>query len=161
MGSNGAFAIGQLNAADTIDYDIVPPLLGADGTRHTPLSTNGYVMSATTEHPDEAWALIAGARRLGLPGRDVGRGRGTPCRRAGRPRRRSSTTATRRPTSRPSSTAMEVGVVFRPNTANAGAAFGATLDLFTRMNTGELAIADALAQIEAAANEALAPDREQ
>ncbi len=56
MGSNGTFAIGQLNAAGTIDYDIVPPFLGTDGKRHTPLSTNGYVLSAASKHPDEAWA---------------------------------------------------------------------------------------------------------
>ena len=48
MGSNGSFAIGQLNAAGTIDYDIVPPLLGTDGERHTPLSTNGYVIVRRT-----------------------------------------------------------------------------------------------------------------
>ena len=58
MGSNGSFAIGQLNAAGTIDYDIVPPLLGTDGARHTPLSTNGYVIAAHSEHPAEAWALL-------------------------------------------------------------------------------------------------------
>ena len=55
--------------------------------------------------------------------------------------------------------AMEVGQVFKPYTANAFAAYGATVDLFTRMNTGALPVAEALAAIEASANEALAPDR--
>jgi hypothetical protein len=55
--------------------------------------------------------------------------------------------------------AMEVGEVFKPYTSSAFAAYGATIDLFTRMNKGELPIAEALAQIEAAANDALAPDR--
>jgi hypothetical protein len=56
-------------------------------------------------------------------------------------------------------TAMESGAVFVPNTSHALDAYGATADLFTRMNKGEIEIADALAQIETAANEALAPDR--
>ena len=34
------------------------PFLGTDGKRHTPLSTNGYVIAAKSEHPDQAWALI-------------------------------------------------------------------------------------------------------
>ena len=38
---------------------------------------------------------------------------------------------------------MEVGAVFRPYTAGAGAAYDRTLDLFTKMNTGALPIPDA------------------
>lgn len=158
MGSNGAFAIGQLNAAETVEYDIIPPLLGADGTRYTPLSTNGYVISATSEHPDLAWELIAALTDAGFLGETWGaQGHGVPA-------RRSAASSVIDDSHAPANqqailTAMETGVVFRPNTANAGTAFGATVDLFTRMNTGELEIADALTQIEAAANEALAPDR--
>src|SRR4030042_1206754 len=57
MGSTGCVAVGQLNAAGTIDYDVIPPLLGTDGERHTPLSTNGYVIDAETAHPHAAGAL--------------------------------------------------------------------------------------------------------
>ena len=62
MGSNGFFAIGQLEAAGTIDYDIAPPLLGVGGARPTPLSTNGYVIAASSEHPAEAWELVEDGR---------------------------------------------------------------------------------------------------
>jgi hypothetical protein len=55
--------------------------------------------------------------------------------------------------------AMAVGRVFRPYTASAFAAYGATADLFTKLNKGELPLTDGLAQLEAAANAALAPDR--
>ena len=83
MGSNGTFAIGQLNAAGTVEYDIVPPLLGTDGTRHTPLSTNGYVMSAAGEHPDEAWALIQALIDAGFLESTWGKpGHGVPARRS-------------------------------------------------------------------------------
>ena len=158
MGSNGTFAIGQLNAAGTIDYDIVPPLLGVDGKRHTPLSTNGYVVSARSAHPDEAWALLQAliapdflSSVWGKPGHAV-------------PARRSVASsvvdASHAPTNQAAIlAAMEVGQVFRPYTAGARAAYDRTVGLFTKMNTGELSIPDALAQIDAAANEALAADR--
>jgi len=159
MGSNGYFAIGQLNAAGTIDYDIAPPLLGVNGERHTPLSTNGYVIGAETAHPDEAWALVQALvagdflrATWGEPGHAVPAliaaadsvlGSADP------PANRAAVLE-----------AMEVGRVFRPHTASAFAAFGATADFFTKLNTGELSLEEGLAQIEAAANEALAPDRE-
>ena len=158
MGSNGSFAIGQLNASGTIDYDIVPPLLGTDGERHTPLSTNGYVIAAHSEHPAEAWALLQAltapdflASTWGKPGHAV-------------PARRSVASSVVDTSHAPANQAaileaMEVGQVFRPYTAGAGDAYGRTVDLFTAMNTGSLAIPDALAQIEAAANDALAADR--
>jgi multiple sugar transport system substrate-binding protein len=158
MGSNGSFAIGQLNAAGTIDYDVVQPFLGADGKRHTPLSTNGYVVSARSQHPDQAWALIQAlvapaylASTWGKPGHAV-------------PARRSAATSVIDTSHPPVNQqailqAMEVGAVFRPYTAGARAAYDRTIGLFTKMNTGQLAIPDALAQIEAAANEALAADR--
>jgi multiple sugar transport system substrate-binding protein len=158
MGSNGSFAIGQLDAAGTIDYDVVQPFLGTDGKRHTPLSTNGYVVSARSAHPDQAWALIQAlvapaflASTWGRPGHAV-------------PARRSAA-ASVIDTSHPPANqqailqAMEYGAVFRPYTAGARAAYDRTIDLFARMNTGQLPIPDALAQIEVAANEALAADR--
>jgi multiple sugar transport system substrate-binding protein len=159
MGSNGTFAIGQLNTAGTIDYDIVQPLLGTDGKRHTPLSTNGYVLSAAGKHPDEAWALTQALTApaflestWGKPGHAV-------------PARRSAASSVIDTSHAPANQnailqAMEVGAVFRPYTSGARAAYDRTLDLFTKMNTGALPIHDALSQIEAAANDALAPDRE-
>jgi ABC-type glycerol-3-phosphate transport system substrate-binding protein len=158
MGSNGTFAIGQLNAAATIDYDIVPPLLGVDGKRHTPLSTNGYVVSSHTKHPDQAWALLQAlvapeflSSTWGAPGHAV-------------PARRSVASSVVDASHAPANqaailAAMEVGEVFRPYTAGARAAYDRTVGLFTKMNTGALAIPDALGQIEAAANDALAADR--
>ena len=115
MGSNGTFAIGQLNAAGTIDYDIVPPLLGTDGKRHTPLSTNGYVLSAAGKHPDEAWALVQALTApaflestWGKPGHAV-------------PARRSAASSVIDTSHAPANQkaileAMEVGAVFRPYT---------------------------------------------
>ena len=158
MGSNGSFAIGQLNAAGTIEYDIVPPLLGADGERYTPLSTNGYVVAAQGTNQDAAWALV---RELVAPeflASTWGRpGHGVP---AVRTAAQSILEAQDAPANRAAILeAMEVGEVFRPYTASAFAAYGAKVDLFTKMNTGELSLTDGLAQIEAAANEALAPDR--
>ena len=158
MGSNGSFAIGQLNTADTVDYDIIPPLVGVDGSRPTPLSTFGYLISATSDHPDESWQLIQALVDTGFLGETWGQpGHGVPA-------RRSAAASVIDDSHAPSNqqailTAMESGEVFRPNTANAFNAFGATGDLFTQMNTGELEMLDALTQIESAANDALEPDR--
>jgi multiple sugar transport system substrate-binding protein len=158
MGSNGSFAIGQLNAAGTIDYDIVPPLRGTDGNRFTPLSTNGYVIAADSPNQDAAWGLIEALVATDFLESTWGRpGHAVPARRSAAP---SIVNDDHPPASQEAILeAMEVGEVFRPYTANAGAAYGATVDLFRRMNTGELAIGDALAQIEAAANSTLAADR--
>ena len=118
MGSNGSFAIGQLNAAGTIDYDIVQPFLGTDGKRHTPLSTNGYVIAAKSAHPDQAWALIQALvapafleSTWGKPGHAV-------------PARRSVASSVIDSSHPPVNQkaileAMEVGAVFRPYTAGA------------------------------------------
>lgn len=158
MGSNGYFAVGQLNAAGTIDYDIVPPLLGVDGQRHTPLSTNGYVIGRTSEHPDEAWALVQALVAPGFLEATWGRpGHAVPA-------RISVAGSAVDPSHAPANQAavldaMAVGRVFRPYTASAFAAYGATTDLFTKLNTGLLPLDDGLAQLEAAANAALAPDR--
>ena len=58
MGFNGYFAVGQHNESGAIAYDIVQPFLATDGNRYSVLSTNGYVISATSKHPKEAWALM-------------------------------------------------------------------------------------------------------
>ena len=158
MGSNGSFAIGQLLAAGSIDFGVVSPLIGVDDARYTPLSTNGYVIAASSRNQDAAWSLLQAltaqeflASTWAKPGHAV-------------PARRSAGTDLGVVEDVPGAgnaiiEAMEVGEVFKPYTANAGAAYGATVDLFTKMNTGQLEVADALAQIELAANEALAADR--
>jgi multiple sugar transport system substrate-binding protein len=158
MGSNGWFAVGQLNAAGTIAYDVAPPLLGVDGQRHTPLSTNGYVIGKDTAHPDEAWALVQAlvtpdflAATWGRPGHAV------PARIAAA---ESAIDTSHAPAHQDVVLdAMAVGQVFRPYTASAFAAFGATADLFKKLNTGEITLEEGLAELEAAANDALAPDR--
>ncbi|MEO6351444.1 MAG: sugar ABC transporter substrate-binding protein [Candidatus Limnocylindrales bacterium] len=158
MGSNGAFAIGQLNAAGSIDYDIIPPLVGVDGQRYTPLSTNGYAISAHSDHPDEAMALLnALVAKDFLETTWAATGHAVPA-------RRSAAAAVidtdRAPANQEAIlTAMESGAVFRPSTAHAFDAYAATAALFTKMNTGELEVDEALLQIEAAANKALEPDR--
>ena len=158
MGYNGFFAVGQLNSSGAIDYDIAQPLLGADGKRYTPLSTNGYMIAANSEHPQEAWALVQAlveptflADTWGKPGHAV-------------PARRSVAAAVINPDQAPQNqaaivAAMDYGEVFKPYTSSAFAAYGKTAELFTKANKGELPVAEAIQQIEAAANEALAPDR--
>jgi multiple sugar transport system substrate-binding protein len=158
MGTNGAFAIGQLNAADSIDYDIIPPFVGVDGKRYTSLSTNGYVISAHSEHPNESMALLnALVARDFLETTWAAPGHAVPARKSAAP----AVTDTEREPQNDDAilTAMESGEVFRPNTAHAFDAYGATVEIFTKMNTGELTVDEAAAQLEAAANEALEPDR--
>jgi multiple sugar transport system substrate-binding protein len=158
MSMNGIFAIGQANAIDGLDFDIAPPLLGVDGQRHAAVSTSGYVISAATEHPDQAWALVQAltegqflADTWGTPGH------GVPARSSVAA---SVVDADRAPANQEAIlTAIEVGEVFRPSTANGFAAYAATIDIFTRLNRGELSLDEGLTQLEAAANEALEPDR--
>lgn len=160
MGSNGSFAIGQLNAAGNIDYDIAPPLIGTDGKRHTPLSTNGFVMSAASAHPNEAWTLIKELTSAGFLEETWAKpGHGVPARRSVA----SSVVNLSHPPANQQAivTAMETGVVFAPSTAHAFDAYNATIDLFTGLNTGEVELATGLEQIETTANEVLAPDRPQ
>ena len=159
MGSNGWFAVGQLNAAGTIAYDVVPPLLGVDGERHAPLSTNGYVIARDTEHPEEAWALVQALVAADFLAETWGRpGHGVPARVGAA---ESAIDESHPPLHQEAVLeAMAVGQVFRPYTSSAFAAYGATADLFRKLNTGEVTLEEGLAQLEAAANAALAPDRE-
>ena len=137
---------------------IVPPLIGVDGQRHTPLSTNGYVIAASSDHPDEAWALVQALLAPEFLESTWGRpGHAVPARISAAP---SAIDASHPPANQDAVLeAMAVGRVFRPYTASAFAAYGATADLFTKLNKGELPLTDGLAQLEAAANAALAPDR--
>ena len=56
MGYNGFFAVGQLNEAGGIDYDVVQPLIGIDGQRYTPRAKP--VCLRTFHHGQRRW--IAG-----------------------------------------------------------------------------------------------------
>lgn len=158
MGFNGFFAVGQLNDAGNINYGIVQPFKGYDDKRYTPLSTNGYVISANTEHPEAAWELVQAllaneflAETWGKPGHSV-------------PARIAAADSVINPefgleNQEAIVAAMSYGEVFKPYTASAFAAYGQTADLFVQIMKGELSAADGLAQIEIAANEALAADR--
>ncbi len=158
MGSNGSFAIGQLNTDGKLKYDVLPPFLGVDGKRHTPLSTNGYVISGHSKHQAEAWAVVQLlvapeflASTWGRPGHAV-------------PARKSVASSVIDPSHAPANqaailTAMDVGEVFRPYTSSAFATYQATLDLFMKLNTGAVSLADGEAALEKAANDTLAPDR--
>lgn len=158
MGSNGSFAIGQLNTDARIKYDVLPPFLGVDRKRHTPLSTNGYVISSHSKHQAEAWAvsqlLVAPdflASTWGKPGHAV-------------PARKSVADSVVDLSHAPANqgailTAMDVGEVFRPYTSSAFATYQATLDLFMKLNTGAVSLSDGEAALEKAANGKLAPDR--
>jgi ABC-type glycerol-3-phosphate transport system substrate-binding protein len=158
MGYNGFFAVGQLEATGAFAYDVAQPLLGEDGLRRTPLSTNGYAIAASSEHPREALALIAAltspdfqAETWGRPGHAV-------------PARRSAADAVVDPSRPPANqaaivAAMEYGTVFHPFTPSAFEAYGLSADLFARMMRGDLPVAEALAEIERVLNDALARDR--
>jgi multiple sugar transport system substrate-binding protein len=159
MGFNGFFAIGQLNDAGNINYDVVQPFLGADGNRYTPLSTNGYVIAANSEHPEAAWALIEAlttaeflSQTWGQPGHSIP---------AFRPAAESILNSGQPPANQGAIlAAMEYGEVFKPYTASAFAAFGATGDLIIQAMRGDRPVGEIAAEIEQAANEALADDRE-
>jgi ABC-type glycerol-3-phosphate transport system substrate-binding protein len=130
-----------------------------DGKRYTPLSTNGYVIASNTEHSDEAWALVQALldaeflqETWGKPGHSV-------------PTRRSVADSVIDPDRPPSNqdaivAAMEYGEVFKPYTSSAFEVYGKTSDLFVKAMKGELPVEEALAQVEATANEVLARDRE-
>ena len=159
MGFNGFFAVGQLNEAGVIQYDIVQPFQAPDGRRYTPLSTNGYLISATSPHPQEAWELVLALLQpkflqetWGAPGHSV-------------PARRSAAAAVINLDHPPANqqailAAMEYGEVFKPYTASAFQAYAQTADLFQKMMKGEIPVAEAMAEIETQANTALAADRE-
>jgi multiple sugar transport system substrate-binding protein len=158
MGYNGFFAVGQLNEAGSIDYGIVQPLVGIDGQRYTPLSTNGYVISAESKHPDEAWALVQAlleptflAETWGAPGHSI-------------PARRSAADSSINPGRPPANqeaivSAMEYGQVFKPFTASAFEVYGKTTDLFLQAMKGEIPVNEAMLRIESTANQILDRDR--
>jgi multiple sugar transport system substrate-binding protein len=159
MGFNGFFLIGQLNATGAMEYDVVQPPAGEDGTRATPLSTNGWAIPATSEQQEAAWELVKElssqefiAEYWAKPGHSV-------------PARRSAADAILDPEAAPANReaildVMEYAQVFRPFTGSAFEAYGKTADLFVKIMSGDLPVEDGVAQLDAAANEVLAKDRE-
>ncbi len=159
MGYNGFFAVGQLNDAGNIDYGIVQPFIGVDGKRYTTLSTNGYLISAKTEHPDEAWALVQAllepqflSDTWGKPGHSV-------------PARRSVAGSILNPEKPPANQdaiiqAMEYGEVFKPYTASAFDVYAKTADFFVKAMKAEMSVPEAMQAAETAANETLKSDRQ-
>jgi multiple sugar transport system substrate-binding protein len=158
MGYNGFFAVGQINDTGGIQYDIAQPLKGVDGKRYTPLSTFGYVISAKSRNPEAAWALVQALlapeflqETWGKPGHSV------PARRSVA---NSVISSNRPPTNQQAIiAAMEYGEVFKPYTSSAFEVYGKTLDLFQKAMKGEMPVDEAMAKIEATANEILARDR--
>ena len=160
MGYNGFFLVGQLNATDTMRYDVVQPPIGPNGERATVLSTNGWAIPATTgEQADAAWAVI---RELtsdtflreywAAPGHAV-------------PARASSADAILTDAAPENQqailAALDYATVFRPYTASAFEVYGRTAELFARMMSGDLSIAEAVQQIDEVANSILVNDREE
>ncbi|HEX7041360.1 MAG TPA: extracellular solute-binding protein [Trueperaceae bacterium] len=159
MGYNGFFAVGQLNDVGGIDYDVAQPLLGVDGQRHTPLSTNGYAIAATSPHPTEALALLSELTATGFLAETWGRpGHAVPARRSAAG---SIVDPSRAPANQEAIlAAMEYATVFRPFTPSAFEAYGLTADLFARTMRGEVPVEEGLAEIERVLNDALAADRQ-
>jgi multiple sugar transport system substrate-binding protein len=159
MGYDGFFAVGQLNSAANIEYDVVQPFLGVDGKRYTPLSTNGYVISGKTAHPEAAWALVQAlldpqflADTWGKPGHSI------PARRSVA----SSVINTSHPPANQQAIveAMQYGAVFKPYTAGAFEAYAKTADFFMKAMKGEMPVYEAMQQVEEVTNEVLARDRQ-
>jgi multiple sugar transport system substrate-binding protein len=159
MGFNGYFAVGQLNDSGAIAYDIVQPFLAQDGHRYSVLSTNGYVISAASAHPEEAWALVQALLEADFLAQVWGReGHFVPA-------RQSAAASVLEPTEPPANRhaildAMAYAEVFKPYTRSAFEAYAQTQDLFARAMRGDLSVAEALEQIETVANEILAQDRD-
>jgi multiple sugar transport system substrate-binding protein len=159
MGFNGYFAVGQLNASGAIAHDIVQPFLAPNGNRYSVLSTNGYVISAASEHPEEAWALVQAlleadflAKVWGHAGHAV-------------PARQSAAASVLESPDPPANRQAIVDVmayadVFKPYTPSALEANVQTLGLFEQAMRGDLPVAEALEQIETVANGILAQDRD-
>ena len=159
MGFNGYFAVGQHNESGAIAYDIVQPFIAQDGHRYSVLSTNGYVISAASAHPEEAWALVQALLEADFLAQVWGHeGHFVPARTSAA---ESVLESTEPPTNRHAILdAMAYAEVFKPYTRSAFEAYAQTQDLFARAMRGDLSVAEALEQIETVANEILAQDRD-
>ena len=75
MGSNGSFAIGQLNAAGTIDYDIVQPFLGDGRQAPHPAEHERLRHRGQEQASRRGLGADPGARRTRVPRIDLGQAR--------------------------------------------------------------------------------------
>lgn len=159
MGYNGFFAVGQLNSMGTLPYDIIQPLVGADGKRYTPISTNGYVISAKSKYPEAAWRLMQELLSQTFLSESWGKpGHAVPARRSAAP---AAINLDHAPANQAAIlAALEYGEVFKPYTASAFDAYGKTAEWFVKAMKGETPVPEALRTIEQAANAALARDQE-
>jgi multiple sugar transport system substrate-binding protein len=157
MGFNNiAFAPG-VNEQSEIEYDVVQPFVGVDGNRYGPISTQAWVMSATSENQDAAWDLLRELTTEEFLTEYVATpGHGIPALRAAAP-------AAINPGNDPANQqaaidAMEYEDVFRPFTASAFETYAKTNSLFIEAMKGDRPLEEILAEIETAANETLAKD---
>lgn len=157
MGFNNIAFAPTINEQSDIEYDIVQPFAGVDGTRYGPISTQGWVMSASSANPESAWALLQELTSEAFLTTYVAQpGHGIPALRA-------ASAAAINPANAPANQqaaldAMEYEVVLRPFTASAFEAYGKTVTLFTEAMKGDRPLEEVLAEIETNANEALAKD---
>jgi multiple sugar transport system substrate-binding protein len=157
MGSGGYFLIGQLKATGTVQYGVIEPFHNLIGERITALSTNGYLISARSEHPDEAKQLVQALLNpefltdtWGVPGHSI-------------PARRSAASGNLAPSLTSEEVqvilaAMEYGEVFKPYTASAFEVYARTSDFFVQAMKGDIPVSQAMEQVEQIANEILAKD---
>ncbi len=157
MGFNNIAFAPTINEQSQIEYDIVQPFAGVDGNRYGPISTQGWVMSASSANADAAWALLQEltgesflTEYVATPGHGI-------------PALRAASAAAINPENAPANQqaaldAMEYEVVLRPFTASAFEAYGKTASLFTEAMKGDRPLEEVLAEIETNANEALAKD---
>ena len=158
MGFNNVAATTQLNEQSTIKYDIVQPFKGVNGNRYGRLSTQGYVIAATSEQQEAAWTLIQLltsdpflTEYVAKPGHSI-------------PARRSAARFALNPDKEPANQqaildAMEYEEVFRPFTSSAFEAYDKTNGLFIEAMKGDRPLEEVLAELEETANEVLSKDR--
>jgi len=157
MGFNNTAFAAAINEQSQIEYDIVQPFTGVDGNRYGPISTQGWVLSATSAHSEAAWALLKELTSESFLTTYVAQpGHGIPA-------LRSASAAALNPAIAPANQqaaldAMEYEVVLRPFTASAFEAYGKTASLFVEAMKGDRPLEEVLAEIETNANEALAKD---
>jgi multiple sugar transport system substrate-binding protein len=157
MGFNNIAFAAAINEQSQIDYDVLQPFVGVDGNRYGPISTQGWVMSASSANSEAAWALLKELTSESFLTTYVAQpGHGIPA-------LRSASAAAINPNNAPANQqaaldAMEYEVVLRPFTASAFEAYGKTASLFVEAMKGDRPLEEVLAEIETNANEALAKD---
>jgi ABC-type glycerol-3-phosphate transport system substrate-binding protein len=158
MGFNNAALIGQLNSQSDLNYDIVQPFKSVDGRRYGPLSTQGYVIAASSQQPEAAWELVRLLTSQEFLTEYVAKPK------HGIPALRSASASAVEEGGQPANQqallqALEYEQVYRPFTASAFEAYGKTAGLYTLAMKGDLALEEALRQIEEQANAVLSKDR--